>query len=78
MFEDKLEVKAEKKKMAEAAIISEEKTENADNSWQERKEDLESSGTDNNNVGIEIDMKTNLEAKGVKVKKSIYWKRHLE
>ena len=45
---------------------------------QERKEDLESSGTDNNNVGIEIDMKTNLEAKGVKVKKSIYWKRHLE
>ena len=37
MFEDKLEVKAEKKKMAEAAIISEEKTENADNSVKKEK-----------------------------------------
>ena len=31
-FEDKLEVKAENNRMAETAIISEEETENADNS----------------------------------------------
>ena len=59
-------MKAEKKKMAEAAILSEEKRENANS---DKKEDLESSGTDDHYVGIEMDMKTNLEAKGVQVKK---------
>ena len=41
MFEDQLEVKAENNQMAEAAKISEEETENTDNS--EKKDSL---GTD--------------------------------
>ena len=82
MFEDQLEVKAENNQMAEAAKISEEETENTDNS--EKKDSL---GTDleswfrwsewKRNIcseGIAIHMKTNIEAKGVKSEKSIYWK----